>query len=424
MMGNILKALALFSALANAHTESNLLNPDEMEMFRAHYGNISNVIDENGIEHLSPDHDLGPGWPVVGNETIEKAREIAADSQMARDSFPMITQPVSFVNFYKKDGTGKRPYIDFVNQVKQLNNAYSGSEAGKGADTRIRFELAGVRYVQNDDYFNYCALPTIIAKSRPRYMMDGSRHLNVYVCWCQSNLGLSWLPYDSWYRQSTDETHYALGTIIHHELLPGNNFKGGLWKQGDILTHEVGHFYGLKHPYQGDCDGSEDNSDQIADTPRMTGNPLATCKSVSGRDSCRGSAGKDDMNNYMVATEDTCRNHFTPGQIGFMQSVIRKYKPTLMKQVGPSCVASIDGSDNSPDLQPCLDGTLQVLNGKQWCKTDPDNDNVWAWACCPSSGGNWENDSCRQGTPSFDTPRNSPSTPRVRAASKIKSLRQ
>jgi hypothetical protein len=131
------------------------------------------------------------------------------------------------------------------------------------------------------------------------------------------------------------------------------------------------------------------------------------------------------MSNYMVATEDSCRNHFTSGQVGFMQTVIRNYKPTLLKQLGPSCVAAIDNSDNSPDLQACLEGTLQTANGKQWCKTDPDDNNAWAWACCPS-GDNWANDACRQGTPNFSAPKSGSSSPRAisRGSSEISSLRK
>jgi hypothetical protein len=131
---------------------------------------------------------------------------------------------------------------------------------------------------------------------------------------------------------------------------------------------------------------------------------MATCRAVAGRDSCPSLAGKDDMQNYMVATADTCRNHFTPGQVNYMQTVIRAYKPTLMRQLLPECVAAIDDTDYSPDLQPCLPGTVRTsTSGRSFCRTDPDSSAVWAWACCPSSL-NWDQDSCRQGTPNFALP--------------------
>lgn len=320
--------------------------------------------------------------------------------------FPRIVQPISFVNLVKADGTGRAPYPTLVRQVEQLNRAFSGQEARqaryrKATDANIRFKLAGVRYVVNDTYFNLCALPSYIAKIRPRYMMSGAVHLNVYVCWSAANLGLAWLPYDSWYRQNTTEHHYALGAIIHHELLPGNQFKGGLWSKGNILTHEIGHVYGLRHPYEGGCMGNETMSDGIADTPRMSGNPLMRCNKIKTRNTCRNHPGKDDLSNYMLATADSCRNHFTPGQVRFMQNVIRQYKPTLMEQRLPDCVAAIDSSDASPDLQPCLKGTVRTdAQGRRWCKTDPDDATVWGWACCPKSL-EWTEEGCRLGEPEF-----------------------
>lgn len=343
-------------------------------------------------------------WPKptpLGKRDSWKLRKTRSFTQI-------IHQPLSFINFYQSDGLGRVSYESIQAQVDQLNRAFSGTEAQLGkypkpTDSGIRFSLAGVRYVENDNYFNLCGLPSEINVYRPRYMMDGSKHLNIYICWCQYNLGLAWLPYDSWYHQPIRENHYALGAIVHWELLPGNTFNKGLWYKGNILTHEVGHTYGLRHPYEGDCLGNETNSDQIDDTPRMSGNPLTTCQAVRNRNSCKQWPGKDDMSNYMVATADDCRNHFTPGQVDYMQNTIQHYKPTLLKNLPPDCIAAIDSTDNSPDLQPCIQGTLQVArNGRQFCLTDPDNSHIWAWTCCSLT--------CFEGTPDFST--NSIPTPK------------
>ena len=194
------------------------------------------------------EEDSGPGWPIPGPESYKTTQKLW-DSYLAdgnRASFPNIIQPISFINFIQTDGTGKVSYEKIVAQVAQLNKEYSGTEAKQGdyaspTDTNIRFMLAGIRYVVNNDYFNLCALPSYINVIRPRYMMDGAVHLNIYVCWCQYDLGLSWLPYDSWFGQPISEDSFALGSIVHWQLLPGNNFNGGMWSKGNILTHEVGH---------------------------------------------------------------------------------------------------------------------------------------------------------------------------------------
>lgn len=303
---------------------------------------------------------------------------------------PVIYQPISFTIFYKRDGTGMVNYTSLVKQIHQLNHAFSGEEARlakykRATDAGVRFTLASVRYVQHDEWFDLCTLPSEFKKYRPLYMTDPAIHLNVYICWNANSLGLAWLPYDSWYRDPISESHYSLGISLHHQLLPGNTFKGGLWAKGNILTHEVGHCYGLKHPYEGDCFGNETNSDGIEDTPRMKGNLLQWCSKIKRRDTCPRSPGKDDLQNYMIAT--SCTSHFTPGQVARMQEVIAQYKPTLAKQAkAPTCVAAIDSTDASPDLQPCLKVWVD-REGRVRCLTDPLTDRIWAYACCPKSMG-------------------------------------
>lgn len=146
-------------------------------------------IDQNGTAN----HDHMEGWPEPGPEsfaiTAKMLKEAAAEGGNRAD-FPLVIQPISFINFVMKDGTGRVPYSAITQQVEQLNNAYSGQEAraakyASATDTNIRFKLAGVRYVVNDDYFNLCTLPSTIVVIRPRYMMSGAIHLNVYICWCQ-----------------------------------------------------------------------------------------------------------------------------------------------------------------------------------------------------------------------------------------------
>lgn len=309
-----------------------------------------------------------------------------------------IIQPVVFIIPYKENGEGKVSYESIVNQVKMLNSAYSSADAIKGryakpTDTKVRFKLAGVRYTKNDKYHDLCALPSTMAVMRPLLQSPPASHLNVYVCWCKYMLGAAFLPTDYWFRKPMDENHYAHGPIIHHELLPGNTFKKGLWSQGKILVHEIGHSYGLRHPYDGGCLGPD--VDGIADTPRMSGNPLQQCGAVRNKNTCPNHPGRDDLSNYMVATADSCRNHFTPGQVAAIQKNLEKYKPTLWKQETlPNCIAAVSSTDSAPDLEPCV-SPITVTKGKKWCLTDRSDSRKWAWACCPTNM-TWSVDVCIQ----------------------------
>ncbi|MFI5780663.1 M43 family zinc metalloprotease [Nocardia sp. NPDC051570] len=95
------------------------------------------------------------------------------------------------------------------------------------------------------------------------------------------------------------------GVVVNDVALPAGSLNG--YNTGKIATHEVGHWLGLYHPFQGRC---QDPADTVADTPPENGPAL---KCVEGVKSCKSSTG-DPMHNHMNYTPDACRNEFTQGQ--------------------------------------------------------------------------------------------------------------
>ncbi|KAM0594272.1 hypothetical protein ACHAP6_000830 [Verticillium nonalfalfae] len=122
------------------------------------------------------------------------------------------------------------------------------------------------------------------------------KDLNLYtqVTLTDNALGYAYFPTSGATSGST--TFIRDGVSIKAQTVPGGTQAG--FNLGKTGTHEVGHWLGLYHTFQGGCTGS---GDQVSDTPAQasfsSGCPI-------GRDSCPGQAGLDPIHNYMDYSDE------------------------------------------------------------------------------------------------------------------------
>jgi hypothetical protein len=204
-------------------------------------------------------------------------------------------------------------------QISVLNAAYAGADPAAGstsANTPFRFAMAGVDRVTNEAWFNSAIGSEEEREMKTALRVGGADALNFYV----NNAGgvyLGWATFPFWYAGDPTQD----GVVVLYSSLPGGDCCApSAYNLGDTGTHEVGHWLGLFHTFQGGC--AANYNDFVADTPSER-SPAFGCP--FGRDTCP-KPGVDPIENFMDYTEDPCMYQFTSGQSARMEGMSLLYR--------------------------------------------------------------------------------------------------
>jgi hypothetical protein len=222
------------------------------------------------------------------------------------------TIPVAF-HVITKDGTiGNVSNSTIDAQIDALNEGYAG--------TGFQFELDNVTRTAKASWFKSFYTqggePRYFRGSHKEIQMKRALHegdsetLNVYTgALGKFLLGWAWYPSD--FSGENALPRFYDGVVIDYRSLPG--VADWIYGEGDTLTHEVGHWLGLFHTFQGGC---TEPGDWVDDTPSESA-PDFYCEED---DSCPddGPGGLDDgpdpIHNFMDYGPDACLTEFTDGQ--------------------------------------------------------------------------------------------------------------
>ena len=195
-------------------------------------------------------------------------------------------------------------------QLLVLNAAFDGRSGGVA--TSFVFRFAGLTRPVHPA-LGLVEKGGAVERSAKQALRQGdARTLNIYVADIGDDL-LGWATFPSSYAA---DPKYD-GVVILSSSLPGGS--AAPYNLGDTATHEVGHWLGLYHTFQGGCTSW---SDRVADTPAER-SPAFEC---TPRDTCGSWPGVDPIHNFMDYTDDGCMFEFTQGQAERSDALSRFYR--------------------------------------------------------------------------------------------------
>jgi len=243
--------------------------------------------------------DFGPEAAARAPTPVEAAKfeKRAAADNMVNVAWHVITNGT----------TGNVTDARIAAQLQVLNDAF----LGKG----FQFQTVSIDRTNNSKWFGMTPGSRNETLAKQTLAKSPATTLNIYTAGPGQGL-LGWAVFP-W---SYAESHYQNGVVLLHSSLPGGS--AAPYNLGDTATHEVGHYLGLYHTFQGGC---TDAGDFVDDTPAEAS---AAYGCPAGRDTCS-STGQDPIYNFMDYTDDACMNEFSEGQVARMAWAVSTHKPSL-----------------------------------------------------------------------------------------------
>lgn len=343
------------------------------------------ISDHCGFNHaLEYQNSLNPNYKEQVNNAYKSLLDKANSTDENSKKTPVTyTIPVVFHVVWNSSSPNQN-LADSVlfEQINVLNEDYSRTNADTSnlrpaffpiaGTADIQFQLAckdpngnatnGIVRVETDSMFGGGGLPDMASISKIQNTSQGgsdawntAEYLNIWVGDINSGadpslLGIATPPVGlpNWPAGSVP-AELTDGAIIQYNAFSRNNPNTitGITVNGRTVTHEVGHYLGVRHCAEntfggllgsicGDDDGLNDtpNCDQSQQGCDLTRNSCTDTIPVVGDL-------PDMVENYMDYSDQTCQNSFTQGQVSIMRDVIENYRGGLLTSSGLDCPTAV-----------------------------------------------------------------------------------
>ena len=283
----------------------------------------------------------------------------AANQKQTKSSAVVYQVPVVFHIIYNSeyDNISKAQVLDALRilneDYRRLNADAVNTRAiflGDAADVEVEFVLAGKDPSGNctDGITRRKSFQSVNAYNNVKNIIqwDNTRYMNVWVVNSISIPGGSNSTLGYAYRPQAGGNPYTFdGIVIRHDAMGSIGTAANAGRLGRTLTHEVGHYLGLLHPFHFGC---SQQGDGIADTP-----PVASANFGCNlnRNSCSETPDRpDQIENYMDYSDDNCTNMFSNGQRNVMRASLES--SLLRRNLRLPGNLSLTGVTNPPVCTP------------------------------------------------------------------------
>ncbi|MBF6652496.1 peptidase [Flavobacterium columnare] len=278
-------------------------------------------------------HIIHNGDAIGTGENITDAQAISQITVMNQDYRRLAATPggrnstglavdteINFV-LAKQDPNGNPTTGIVRHNITPYSNNIENNDQGADWETRADTEMMKTNTIW--DPTRYLNIWTIRPGGLP--LNQGGQSGLLGYAQFPSNSGLSGMQTNGGLA-STDGVVASFDAFGTNALNDGSFTLNPTYNLGRTMTHEIGHWLGLRHIWGDDGCSSVDltnnytNEDFCADTPAAA---AANYSCTANTDSCTNIPGVDMIQNYMDYTPDSCMDTFTNDQKNRIQTVMQ-----------------------------------------------------------------------------------------------------